>query len=106
MPERRIAIAFELADDGSRVKVVAAGEPQPLDQHAEVDPVRLLPVDDRMQRAVDVQEHPVSAAPVRQRLVRGEAADEVVVHDDRRAELLRVLGALEHLLDVGAVTLR
>ena len=55
--ERRVAIAFELADDGSGMEMVSAGEPQPLHQHAEVDSVRLLPVEDSVQCAVDVKQH-------------------------------------------------
>ncbi len=80
--------------------MVAAGEAKPFREHAVVDAVVALAVEDRVQRAMDVEQHPVASAPVGQRLVRGEAADEVVVHDDRRAELLRVLGAFDHLLDI------
>ena len=47
--------------------------------------------------AVQVQQHPVRAAPLRQRGHRGEA-DRQVHHDDRRADLLGELGPLVHLL--------
>ena len=55
-------------------------------------------VDHRVHGAVDVQQHAVVAAPVGQPRVGAEAAGEEVVHDDRHAELLGVLGALVHLL--------
>ena len=57
-----------------------------------------IAVDHRVHRAVDVQQHAVLAAPVRESGVRAEAAGEEVVHDDRHAELLGELGALVHLL--------
>ena len=94
------AVALELADDRAVVHVVRADHPAPFRQHAPVDPVVALAVDDRVHRPMAVQQHTVAAAPVRQGLVRGEADDQVVDHDDRRA-LLGVLGSLEHLLDVG-----
>ena len=48
-------------------------------------------------RAVEVQDHPVRARPLRHRLHR-RVADREVDHDDDRAEFLRELGALVHLL--------
>ena len=58
-------------------------------------------VDHGVHGAVDVQQHPVVAAPVGQARVGAEAPGEEVVHDDRHAELLGVLGALVHLLGRG-----
>ena len=46
---------------------------------------------------MDVQQHAVLAAPIRQARVGGEAGGQEVVHDDRRAERLGELRALVHL---------
>ena len=49
-----------------------------------------------MHGAVDVQQHTVVAAPVGQARVSAETAGDVVVHDDRRAELFCMFGTLIH----------
>ena len=96
--EGRLTVAFQLADDGAGVQVVAAGKAQCLGQHPEVDAVARVAVDDRVHGAVDVQEHAVVAAPVGEAGIGAEAAGQVVVHDDRRADFLGELGPLVHLL--------
>jgi hypothetical protein len=70
--EGGLPVALELADHSSGVQVVAADQAQPLGQHPEVDAMVLLPVEDRVQGAVNVQQHAVSPAPARQRGVRRE----------------------------------
>ena len=76
--------------------MVAAGQAQNLGQHAEVDTVVRIAVEHGVHRAVDVQQHAVVAAPVGQARVGVRTAGEVVVHDDRRADFLRVFGTLVH----------
>lgn len=99
--QRRLAVAFQLADDGARMQVVAAQQAQELGQDAEVDAVIGVAVHHRVHRAVDVEKKAVVAAPLGQRIVRGPAQSQVVRHDDRRPQLLGELGALVHLLDGG-----
>jgi hypothetical protein len=109
-PSVDCAVALQLADDGAGVQVVAARQAQALGQHAEVDTVLGMTVDDGVHGAVDVQQHAVLAAPVGQAGVGGEATGQEVVHHDRRADFLGELGALVHLFrrgggDVQVVTL-
>ena len=94
---RRRRVALELADDGAGVDVVDAHQAAPLGDHAEADAVGLLARVGAVAGAVEVQDHPVRAGPLGHRLDRG-VADREVDHDDDRAELLRELGALVHLL--------
>ena len=94
---RRRRVALELADDRAGVDVVDADQAAPLRDHAEADAVGLLAGVGAVAGAVEVQDHPVRARPLRHRLDRG-VADGEVDHDDDRAELLRELGALVHLL--------
>ena len=54
-------------------------------------------VDHGVHGTVDVQQHAVVTTPVGQARVGTEAAGDVVVHDDRRADFLGVLGTLVHL---------
>ena len=75
-----------------------------------MDTVVRVTVEHRVHGTVDVQEHAVVATPLGQAGVGAEAAGDVVVHDDGRADLLGVLGTLEHLVrgrrgDVQVVTL-
>mmetsp|Transcript_38712 Transcript_38712/g.90622 ORF Transcript_38712/g.90622 Transcript_38712/m.90622 type:complete len:631 (-) Transcript_38712:1357-3249(-) len=95
------AVAFELAHHGAGVQMVAARQTQDLGENAEVDAVVRVAVDHRVHGAVDVQQHAVLAAPVGQAGVGTEAAGDVVVHDDRRADGLGVLGAAVHLFGRG-----
>ena len=81
--QRGLPVALQLAHHRAGVQMITAGQAQPLGQHPEMDPVILLPVDDRVQGTVNVQQHAVAPAPPRQRGVRREPADEIVVHDDR-----------------------
>ena len=104
-------VALELADDGAGVDVVDAGQAHPLGDDPEVDAVGLLPRVGRVAGAVEVQDHVVPPRPLRHRLDR-RVADDEVDHDDDRAELLRELGALVHVLhraggdvEVGALDL-
>ena len=106
-----VRVALELADDGAGMDVVDAGQPHPLGDHAEGHAVGLLPRVGAVAGAVQVQDHVVAARPLRHRLDRGVADDEVD-HDDDRAELLGELGALVHVLhraggdvEVGALDL-
>lgn len=93
------AIAFQFANHGSGVDVVSPGHPQTLGQNPEVHPVVLLPVDDSVHGAVDVQQHAVVAAPLSQTGVGGEASGQVVVHDDWHFQFFGELGPLEHFID-------
>src|SRR3569833_333258 len=106
----RFAVAFELADHGAGVQMVAARQTEGLGQHAEVDTVVRVAVEHGVHGAVDVQQHAVVTAPIGETRVGGEAAGQVVVHDDGRAQGLGVFGALVHLFrgrrgDVQVVTL-
>ncbi len=92
------AVAFELAHHGAGVQVVATRQTQDLGQHAEVDAVVRVAVKHGVHGAVDVQQHAVVAAPLRQAGVGAEAAGDVVVHDDGRADFLGVLRTLEHFV--------
>ena len=96
-----LAIAFQLADDGAGVQMVAAGQAQDLGQHPEMDAVVRVAIEHRVHGAVDVQQHAVVAAPLGQPGVGAEAAGDVVVHDDGGADFLGVFGALVHLLGRG-----
>ncbi len=77
--------------------MIAARQAQHLGQHTEVDAVVRVAVDHGMHGAVNVQQHPVFAAPVGKPGVGGKASGQVVMHDDRRADLLGILGAFIHL---------
>ncbi len=99
--QRRFAVAFELADDGARVQVVATRQTQHLGQHAEVNAVVRVAVEHGVHGAVDVQQHAVIATPVGQAGVGREAAGQVVVHDDGCADFLGELGTLVHLFGRG-----
>ena len=74
--------------------MIAAQKTQQLGQNAEVDAVVRVPVDDCVHRPVHMQQHPVVAAPLGQRVMRGPAQCQVIRHDDRRADLLGEFGAL------------
>ena len=95
------AIAFQLAHHGTGVDVVTTRHAQTLGQHAEVDSVVLLTVDHRVHGAVDVQQHPVVAAPVGQGGVGGKAPGQEVMHDDGHVEFLSVLSPLQHFFAGG-----
>ena len=95
------AVAFELAHHGTGVQVVTTRQAQHFGQHTEVDAVVWVAVEHGVHGAVDVQQHAVVAAPVGQAGVGGQTPSEVVVHDDRRADFFRVLGALVHLFRSG-----
>ena len=96
--EGRLTVTLELAHHGAGVQLVATGEAQALGQHPEVDAVLGVAVDHRVHGAVDVEQHAVLAAPLRQAGVGGEATGDVVVHDDWLPELFGELGPLVHLL--------
>jgi hypothetical protein len=98
--ERRRAVAFQLADDGARVQVVAAQQAKHLGQHAEVDAVLRDAVDHACMARWTCSSMPLSRHQLGQAVMRGPAERQVVAHDDRRADLLGELGALVHLLDV------
>jgi hypothetical protein len=91
-------VALELAHHGARVQVVAAGQAQQLGQHTEMDAVLGMAVHHGVHGAVDVQQQAIVPAPLGQARVGAPAAGDVVVHDDRGADLLGVLGPLVHLL--------
>src|SRR3569623_1502320 len=108
--EGGFAVAFELADHGAVVQVVAARQTEGLGQHAEVDAVVRVAVEHGVHGAVDVQQHAVVTTPVGETRVGGETAGQVVVHDDGRAQGFGVFGAFVHLFrgrrgDVQVVTL-
>ena len=81
------------------MQVVAARHPQPLGQHPEVDAVVLLAVHHGVHGAMHMQQHALVATPVAERLVHRQPRRQVVVHDDRRAQLTGELGPFERLLD-------
>ena len=102
-------IAFELADHGAGMDVIDAGHAHPLADDAEVHAVVLLARIGGITGAMQVQNHVVLARPLRHRLDRG-VADDQVDHDDGRAERARELGSFVHVFhgaggDVEVVTL-
>src|SRR5690606_24459068 len=89
--ERRVPVTLELANDGARVQVIPSGQAQAFCEHAEVNAVVRIPIDDSVHRAVDVQKHPVVAAPVRKRGVRSEAGSKKIMHDNGHLQFFRKL---------------
>ena len=92
-------IAFELADRGAGMDVIDAGQAHPFGNHAEADAMILLARVRAVPGAMQVQDHVVVAAPVRQRLDAGVADDEID-HDDDRAQFLGERCAPVHFLHV------
>merc|ERR1712100_41023 len=108
--EGGLTITFQLADHGAGVELVTTGQTQTLGENAEVDAVLGVTVDHRVHGAVDMQQHAVLAAPLRQTGVGSEATGDEVVHDDRHSEFFGELSTLIHLFwsvggDVQVVTL-
>ena len=89
-------VALQLADGGAGVQVVAAGQAQPLGDHAEAHAMVLLPRVGAVTGAVHVHDHVVLAAPVGHALD-GRPADHQVDHDHHAAQVLGELGALVHV---------
>merc|ERR1712100_812881 len=96
--EGGLTITFQLADHGAGVELVTTRQTQTLGENAEVNAVLGMTVDHRVHCAVDVQEHAVLAAPLRQTGVGCEAPGDEVVHDDWHSEFFGELSALIHLL--------
>ena len=95
----RLAVTFQLADDGAGVQVVPTGQPEALGEHPEVDAVVGVAIEDGVHGTVDVQQHAVPAAPVGQRGVRREPGrQEVVDQRDWYVQAPANSAPVEHVL--------
>merc|ERR1712100_56385 len=108
--ESGLTITLQLANHGAGMELVTTGQTKALRENAEVDAVLGMTVDHRVHGAVDMQEHAVLTAPLRQTGVGREATGDEVVHDDRHSEFFGELSTLIHLFwsvggDVQVVTL-
>jgi len=98
-PARSVDRPRALPTAVSGVNVVDADHAHPLGDDAEADTMILLPRIRAVPGAMQMQDHVVLAAPVRQRLDSG-VADDQIDHDDDRPEFLGERRAPVHLLHV------
>ena len=96
--ERDGAVTFQLADNRTRMEVVAARHPQSLGQDAEMDAVNLLSIDDGVHGSMYVKQQAVFSSIPSQGRVGRESTGDVVMHYDGHAKHLRGLGSVQHAL--------
>ena len=87
-----------LADNRTRMEVVAARHPQSLGQDAEMDAVNLLSIDDGVHGSMYVKQQAVFSSIPSQGRVGRESTGDVVMHYDGHAKHLRGLGSVQHAL--------
>src|SRR6056300_727439 len=63
-----------------------------------MNPVLWMTINYRVHCSVNVQQHPVISAPIRQSSIGCESTGQEVMHDNRLSELFSKLGALVHFL--------
>merc|ERR1712100_666827 len=95
--EGGLTITFKFADHGAGVELVTTGQTQTLGENAEVNAVLGVTVNHRVHGAVNVKQHAVLAAPLRQTGVGRKSTGDEVMHDDRHTEFFGELSALIHL---------